>query len=127
MLFRSEVPAPSPESTDAPPTEAEPAAQPERPKNYKRMYDSLNELILFGGNSCNNAHSLLVKIVNDLDIPTLKLQYPTTQKEIIELMHKTNAFLKDFKSNSEINTDLTDNNQKCSLHEVKKILNNNTF
>lgn len=98
-----------------------------RPKNYKRMYDSLNELILFGGNSCNNAHSLLVKIVNDLDIPTLKLQYPTTQKEIIELMHKTNAFLKDFKSNSEINTDLTDNNQKCSLHEVKKILNNNMF
>lgn len=91
-----------------------------RPKNYKRMYDSLNELILFGGNSCNNAHSLLVKIVNDLDIPTLKLQYPTTQKEIIELMHKTNTFLKDFKSNSEINTDLTDNNQKCSLHEVKK-------
>ena len=42
-------------------------------------------------------------------------------------MHKTNAFLKDFKSNSEINTGLTDNNQKCSLHEVKKILNNNTF
>ena len=65
-----------------------------RPKNYKRMYNSLNDLILFGGNSCNNAHSLIVKIVNDLDMPTLKLAYPTNQEHLIDLIDKTNYFLR---------------------------------
>ena len=59
------------------------------------MYNALNDLILFGGNSCNNAHSLAVKIVQDLNIPTLKLKYPVNQKEIIELIDKTNCFLRD--------------------------------
>ena len=44
-----------------------------RPREYERMYDSLNDLILFGSNACNNARSLMVKIVDHLDIPTLKL------------------------------------------------------
>ena len=26
-----------------------------RPKNYTKMYDVLNDIILFGGNACNNA------------------------------------------------------------------------
>ena len=60
-----------------------------RPKNYKKLYSSLNDLILFGGNACNNAHSLLVKIVNDLDIPTLKIAFPTTQNEIKGYVEET--------------------------------------
>lgn len=51
-----------------------------RPDNYEKMYDALNNLILFGSNSCNNAHSLIVKIVDDLNIPTLKLAFPTNQR-----------------------------------------------
>lgn len=98
-----------------------------RPKDYKRMYDSLNELILFGGNACNNAHSLLVKIVNDLNIPVLKLAYPTTQNEIIDLIDKTNLFLKNLESLSELGADLTPKKEKCPLFDVKKILNNNNF
>lgn len=98
-----------------------------RPKNYTKIYNALNDLILFGGNSCNNAHSLLVKIVNDMDIPILKLAYPTTQKEIISLIDKTNYFLRDLKPSSEINTDLTVDNVKYSVLEVKKILNNTLF
>ena len=42
-----------------------------RPANYTRMYDVLNELILFCGNGCNNAHSLAVSIVSQMDIPIL--------------------------------------------------------
>lgn len=98
-----------------------------RPKNYKKLYTPLNDLILFGGNACNNAHSLFVKIVNDLDIPTLKLAFPTTQREIIDLIDKTNYFLRSLHSVDEIGVDLTPKNEKYSVSEVKKILNNNTF
>ena len=95
-----------------------------RPANYEKMYDSLNELILFGGNSCNNARSLLVKIVNDLNIPTLKLAYPTTQNEIIDLINKTNMFLKNLNSYSEISTDLKPECNNISLSEFSDILDN---
>ena len=98
-----------------------------RPKNYRKMYNSLNELILFGGNSCNNAHSLIVKIVNDLDIPTLKLSYPTSQEKIIELITKTNNFLKNLESKSELTVDLTSKKEKYPISEVDKILNNKNF
>ncbi|WP_405293767.1 DUF2112 family protein [Methanobrevibacter sp.] len=98
-----------------------------RPESYKRMYNSLNEIILFGSNSCNNAHSLLVKIVDDLDIPKLKLAYPTTQRGIIDLISKTNNFLKDLEPYSELNVDLTSKKEKYPLCEFKKMLNNNTF
>ena len=67
-----------------------------RPKNRERMFNPLNDLILFGGNACNNAHSLEVKIVQDLNIPTLKLAYPSNQAQLIELINKTNNFLNIF-------------------------------
>ena len=95
-----------------------------RPKNRIKMYDALNDLILFGGNACNNAHSLFVKIVNDLDIPTLKLAFPTTQDEIIDLIDKTNCFLKNLEPYSEINVDLKNADDKYPLDDVKKILDN---
>ena len=75
-----------------------------RPANYTRMYDVLNELILFCGNGCNNAHSLAVSIVSQMDIPVLKLAYPTTREEIIDLISKVNLFLNDF--NPSIGDDL---------------------
>ena len=98
-----------------------------RPENHEKMYSSLNDLILFGSNSCNNAHSLAVKMVQDLDIPILKLAYPSNKSEIIDLIDKTNSFLKDLQSIDEIGTDLTPQKEKYPVSEVKKILNNNTF
>ena len=98
-----------------------------RPDNYERMYDSLNDLILFGGNACNNAHSLFVKIVSDLDIPTLKLAFPTTQCEIIDLIDKTNSFLRNLNSIEEIGADLRPKKEKYPISDVKKILYNNNL
>ena len=95
-----------------------------RPDKYEKMYGPLNDLILFGGNACNNAHSLFVKIVNDLDIPVLKLAYPTTRDEIIDLINKTNSFLKNLNSYSELNTDLEVQKDRCPLSEVREILHN---
>lgn len=97
-----------------------------RPKSYKRMYNSLNDLILFGGNSCNNAHSLAVKIVQDLNIPTLKLKYPINQKEIIDLIDKTNFFLKNLKDYNpdNLSVNLRPKEDKMPISDVKKILNN---
>ena len=101
-----------------------------RPKNHEKMYNVLNDLILFGGNSCNNAHSLTVKMVQDLNIPTLKLAYPTTQGQIIDLIDKTNSFLRNLKDISGIvnednlSMDLKRKHDKCPVCDVEKILNN---
>ena len=101
-----------------------------RPKNYQKIYNALNDLILFGGNSCNNFHSLAVKMVCDLNIPTLKLAYPTTQAQIINLIDKTNLFLRNLNENSGIvnddnlSTDLYVKKEKYPVNDLKKILNN---
>lgn len=96
-----------------------------RPENRLRMYDALNDLILFGGNACNNAHSLMVKIVEDLDIPVLKLAYPSNQDELIGLIDKTNIFLEDLKSfDDDLDVDLTPRKTKVPIEHVKKLLNN---
>jgi putative methanogenesis marker protein 5 len=98
----------------------------QRPAKYDRMYDVLNELILFCGNGCNNAHSLSVNIVSQLDIPILKLAYPTNRDEIIELIDKVNLFLRDFDSSigCDLNVDLKKKNEKISLNDFEKVLNN---
>lgn len=99
-----------------------------RPKNYDRMYNALNDLILFGGNACNNSHNFEVKIVNDRNIPTLKLAYPTNQNQLISLIDKTNYFLRNLKnSNKSINSDdltvdLMPKKDRCSYLDVKNIL-----
>ena len=97
-----------------------------RPREYKRMYDSLNDLILFGSNACNNARSLMVKIVDDLDIPTLKLAYPTTQEELINLIGRTKHFLRHLESSNDddLNVDLTPKRDRHPASDVKKILDN---
>lgn len=96
-----------------------------RPANYTRMYDVLNELILFCGNGCNNAHSLAVSIVSQMDIPVLKLAYPTTREEIIVLISKVNLFLKDFDPSigDDLNSDLEKDDEKLPLKDFKKIFN----
>lgn len=96
-----------------------------RPSNYKPMYGVLNELILFCGNGCNNAHSLAVNIVSQMNIPVLKLAYPTTRNEIIDLIDKVNLFLKDFDPSisHDLGTDLKDNKPKIPFSDFKKILN----
>ena len=100
-----------------------------RPKNYTKIYNALNDLILFGGNACNNAHSLSVKMIHDLEIPTLKLAYPTNQNQIINLINKTNLFLKNLNEISGIinednlNVDLKQKQDKCDVRDVKKLLN----
>ena len=94
-----------------------------RPKDRVRMYDALNELILFGGNACNNAHSLMVKIVEDLKIPVLKLAYPLNQDDLIALINKINCFLKDFKSfDDDLGVDLTPQKNQVPVRDVKKLL-----
>ena len=95
-----------------------------RTKEHPKMYGALNDLILFGGNACNNSHSLEVKIVNDLDIPTLKLAYPTTQKQLINLIDKANNFLKnlDDSCSDDLDADLSLKKDKCSLTDVNRIL-----
>ena len=101
-----------------------------RPKNRKRMYNSLNDLILFGGNACNNAHSLEVKIVQDLNIPTLKLAFPKNQDELIALIDATNEFLKNLENiegtvnEGNLTADLSSKKEKYPLNDFKKILDN---
>jgi putative methanogenesis marker protein 5 len=97
-----------------------------RPREYERMYDSLNDLILFGSNACNNARSLMVKIVDDLNIPTLKLAYPTTQEELINLIGPTKHFLRHLESSNDddLNVDLTPKRDRHPASDVKKILDN---
>ena len=96
-----------------------------RPKRRRPMYNALNDVILFGSNSCNNAHSLFVKIINDLDIPTLRLAYPINQKQIIDLIDKTNCFLRNLDGDSNpdnLGADLHSKREKCSVVDVKEIL-----
>ena len=77
-----------------------------RPANYTRMYDVLNELILFCGNGCNNAHSLAVSIV-------------------IGLISNVNLFLKDFDPSigDDLNADLKKDSEKLPLTDFEKIFN----
>lgn len=94
-----------------------------RPKHYERLYNPLNDLILFGGNSCNNAHSLAVKMVEDSKIPTLKLAYPINKVKLIKLINKTNKFLRDLTDFSDdLNPDLYVKTEKMDICDVKRIL-----
>ncbi|WP_405270182.1 DUF2112 family protein [Methanobrevibacter sp.] len=99
-----------------------------RPKNRDKMYDSLNDLILFGGNACNNARNLEIKIVQDLNIPTLKLAYPTNQTQLIELIDKTNCFLKNLEdidgivNDDKLSIDSYPKKEKYPIFDVKKLL-----
>ena len=93
-----------------------------------RMYNSLNDVILFGSNACNNAHSLSLKIVEDMNIPILKLAYPTNREEIISLIDKSNNFLRNLDNirgninPDNLNNDLYIKTDKYPVYNLKKIL-----
>ena len=99
-----------------------------RPKNRERMYNALNDLILFGGNACNNAHSLEVRIVQELDIPTLKLAYPADRTQLIELINKTNYFLKNLEkidgivNDDNLTAELRPKKEKYPIFDLKRLL-----
>lgn len=68
------------------------------PKNYKKMYNTLNHLILFSSVSCINHHSLLLKLIKQKNIPILQIAFPTTRNEIIQMIGKVNYFLKNLEN-----------------------------
>ena len=60
-----------------------------------------------------------------MDIPVLKLAYPTTRDDIIKLIDKVNLFLKDFDSSisDDLDVDLRIRKEKFPLSDFDKILN----
>ena len=64
--------------------------------------------------------------MSQMDIPVLKLAYPTNKQEIIELIDKVNRFLKDFDSSigDDLDADLKSKSFKVPLDEFEKTLNN---
>ena len=60
-----------------------------------------------------------------MDIPVLKLAYPTTREDIINLINKVNLFLKDFDPSigDDLNSDLEKDDEKLPLKDFKKIFN----
>lgn len=58
------------------------------------MYNTLNELILFGSSSCVNTQRLIESRIRSRKIPFLKLDYPDTQEDIINIIDEENNFLK---------------------------------
>ena len=60
----------------------------------KHMYNTLNELILFGGGTgCLNTKLLMESQIREKNIPFLKVYYPNTEQEIIDLIDEVNSFL----------------------------------
>ena len=97
----------------------------QRPPHYTPMYSVLNELILFCGNGCRNAHSLSVKMISDLNIPTLKLAYPTSRSEIISLIGKVNIFLRNLTvAGDDLDCDLLTRKDRVDLDIFERILKN---
>ena len=96
-----------------------------RPAKYKRMYDILNELILFGGTGCINEHRIAVSLVKQKHCPILELAYPTTKEEIINIIKRTNDFLKNIKgfvNDDNLDIDLEKPTKTLNYDEFKKIL-----
>lgn len=100
-----------------------------RPDHYKKMYDVLNELILFGGSGCSNERKLVMALIKDKKVPILELAYPTTRNDLINVIARaTNDFLKNLTSiNGIVNEDNLDADLKkhegsLDYKEFKKIL-----
>ena len=70
-----------------------------------------------------------LRIFEDLDIPTLKLAYPSNQNQLIDLINKTNSFLKNLNHSSAsvngdgLTVDFEVKKDKYPIEDVKNILN----
>lgn len=95
-----------------------------RPEHYKRMYDVLNELILFGGSGCSNERNMVMALIKDKGVPILELAYPTTRNDLIDVINRTNDFLKNLTS---INGIVNEDNLDIDLKKPKKSLNYKEF
>lgn len=99
----------------------------QQPRKYKRMYNHLNELILFSCVSCSNQHKFTVNQLKKKNIPILQVAYPTTQREIIEMIEKVNHFLQNLDKKEIINpdnltVDLKRRKERIPIDELEKII-----
>lgn len=100
----------------------------EPPKDYKHMYNLLNELILFSCVSCSNHHKLVVSLLKKKNIPILEVAYPTTRDEIISMIKRVDDFLKNLETrkglynDDNLSVDLKRKVNKVPLDELKNII-----
>ena len=95
-----------------------------RPKNYKKMYNMLNELILFGGCGCANEHKIVISLVKNKNVPILELAYPTTRNELINVINRTNDFLRNLDN---IDGIINDDNLDVDLERSESKLDYDIF
>ena len=102
------------------------------PKNYNHMYDTLNEMILFGCVSCNNQQQLLIKLLKDKQMPILEVAYPQSRDQLIHMINRIKIFLENLEkykgkkylfNEDNLTVDLKPNTQRIELEEFKKIVN----
>ena len=94
------------------------------------MYNTLNELILFGSSSCINTQRLIESEIRKKKIPFLKLDYPDSREDIINIIDEENNFLKYLKDLEEGKTDKpykikhkkVVSNNKISVNEFKEYI-----
>lgn len=99
-----------------------------RPEKYKKMYNMLNELILFGGCGCDNEHKIVINLVRNKQVPVLELAYPITRDDLISVINRTNEFLKNLHvikgiiNDDNLDADLEKPKNKLDYDIFKKIL-----
>lgn len=99
-------------------------------KSENHMYNTLNELILFGGSACVNSIRLIESYIEKRGIPFLKLDYPNTREDIINIIDEENNFLNYLTELEEGKTNKKYKiihkkeriNKKINLNEFKKII-----
>lgn len=103
-------------------------------KNYKSMYNTLNELILFSCVGCYNHYKLMIHLIKQKNIPILELAYPESRDSIIVMIERINNFLQMLHTNEyenkvinedNLNSDMKCFEEKVSLNDFKKIIDEN--
>ena len=103
-------------------------------KNYKPMYNTLNELILFNCVGCYNHYKLMIYLIKQKNIPILELAYPESRDSIIVMIERINNFLQMLHTNEyenkvinedNLNSDMKCFEEKVSLNDFKKIIDKN--
>ncbi len=87
----------------------------------EHMYDTLNELILFGCISCKNHYEVVKFELKSRNIPILELDFPTSRDDLIEIINKTNKFLQDLNNDDIVLQNNLGNDHK--MHDKKMELN----
>lgn len=89
-----------------------------------KMYDTLNELILFSCISCHNAHEVLVYEIRRRKIPRLELTQPQNRDELIKFIEDIREFLENLDSlPAGVVVDRRIKDDGISLDEVSEIFN----